>query len=62
MFQLMASLAEKSGGKGNNAQDVLPAVTAYTLGLTLVSEDVDLRVMMVEHGGASISFDEFMAL
>lgn len=63
MFQpMMASLAQKNGGKRNNVQDILLAVTAYARGLTLVSEDVDLRAVMVEHGGASISFDEFMTL
>ena len=62
MFQpMMASLAQKNGSKKNNVQDVLLAVTAYAHGLTLVSEDVDLRAVMIEHGGAPISFDEFMA-
>lgn len=53
---------QKNGGKGNNVEDVLLAVTAYAHGIKLVSEDVDQRAVMIEHGGASISFDEFMAL
>jgi predicted nucleic acid-binding protein len=57
---MMASLERRNGGKRNNLQDVLLAVTAHAHRLILVTEDADLRAVMVEHGGASLSFEEFM--
>jgi predicted nucleic acid-binding protein len=61
MFRpMMASLAKRNGGKRNNVQDVLLAVTAHAHHLTLVSEDADLRSVMIQHGGAAMSFDQFM--
>jgi predicted nucleic acid-binding protein len=59
---MMASLAGRNGGKPNNRQDVLLAVTAHAHQLTLVSRDKDLRAVMIEHGGAAISFEEFMQI
>jgi len=57
---MLDSLNARNGSKSNNAQDILTAVTAHKRGFTLVTCDSDLAAVMREHGGRSVSFDEFM--
>lgn len=56
---LLKRLDELNGGKNNNAQDVLIAVTALKRNLILVTDDEDLTTVLKEFGGSAVSFEEF---
>jgi predicted nucleic acid-binding protein len=58
---MITRLNELNGGKKNNPQDILIAVTALKRKYTLVTDDGDLGVVMREFGGNTMTFVEFIA-
>lgn len=58
--KMLANLNQRNKNKGNNAHDVLIGVTAIKRQCVLVSNDGDLREVVIEHGGHAITFEEFM--
>lgn len=57
---MLANLNGMNGGKKNNAQDILIAVTALKHGFTLVTDDNDLAIVLREVGGATECFGDFI--
>jgi predicted nucleic acid-binding protein len=57
---MLKRLNQINGGKKNNAQDILIAVTALKHRYTLVTDDGDLSTVLREFGGSAESFDEFI--
>lgn len=56
---MLAHLNRMNGGKKNNAQDVLIAVTALKHKCTLVTDDANLTSVLRKFGGSVESFAEF---
>jgi predicted nucleic acid-binding protein len=58
---VLAGLNQRNGGKPNNAQDALIAVTALKRSLLLVTNDGDLAETMRERRGSVTTYEEFVA-
>jgi predicted nucleic acid-binding protein len=58
---IIEKLNNKNNGKKNNGLDALIAETAIKNDHTLVTEDRDLREVVLEMGGGAISFQEFQS-
>ena len=56
---MLSRLNQLNGGKKNNAQDILIAVTALKREFTLITDDEDLAAVLKEFGGSVESFEEF---
>lgn len=59
--KIIEKLNTKNNGKGNNGQDALIAETAIKNSYTLVTEDRELREVVLEMGGSAITFQEFLS-
>ncbi len=57
--EMLSRLNQLNGGKKNNAQDILIAVTALKRKFTLITDDEDLAAVLKEFGGSVESFEEF---
>lgn len=57
---IIEKLNKKNNGKKNNVLDALIAETAIKNQHTLVTEDRDLREVVLEMGGSAIGFQEFL--
>jgi len=53
-------LNARNRNQSNNHHDALIAVTAFTRGMTLVTDDRDLADELRAYDGEAISFDEFI--
>jgi predicted nucleic acid-binding protein len=57
--KMFARLNQLNGDKRGNTRDILIAVTALQRGHTLVTDDIDLKTVLLEFGGTAESFLEF---
>ena len=57
--KMLARLNQLNGGKRGNTRDILISVTALKHGYTLVTDDKDLKTVLLEFGGKAESFLEF---
>lgn len=61
--QMYAALTERNQDKrGNNAKDVLIALTALKRGYTLVTNDADLTDVLGQFGGEAMRYDAFSTM
>jgi len=59
---MKVELDDLNRGKKNNIQDILIAETALKKRLTLVTDDSDLRTVLMKFGGRALSVAEFASL